>query len=174
MPDRAHIVSGVPSTSAERNPPTTEQTPGTEQIPASSGQTPGTAAPRSEPSVLAVGVGAFAVLQLLTGLFMAVAPHAFFKHIGPFGTINTHYIRDLATFYLANGFILAVAVRRPSWRVPALALTTVQFALHSLNHLLDIEKAHPAWNGYFDFFSLTAATLLLAWLWREAAREAQT
>ena len=40
-----------------------------------------------------------------------------------------------------------------------LAITTAQFALHSVNHLVDIEKSHPAWNGYFDFFSLAGATL---------------
>ncbi len=56
--------------------------------------------------------------------------------------------------------------------MPVLALTTIQYALHSVNHLIDIGKAHPAWNGYFDFFSLAAATVLLAWLWRVAAREA--
>ncbi len=64
-----------------------------------------------------------------------------------------------------------MAARRPAWRVPILAITTIQYALHSLNHLLDIAKAHPAWTGYFNFFSLAAATVLLAWLWREAARE---
>jgi hypothetical protein len=125
------------------------------------------------PSVVAVGVGVFAALQLLTGLFMAVAPHAFFKHIGPFGNINVHYLRDLATFYIADGVALAVAVRRLSWRVPVLALTTVQFALHSVNHLVDIDRAHPAWTGYFNFISLAAGTLLLAWLWRAAAAEAR-
>jgi hypothetical protein len=55
--------------------------------------------------------------------------------------------------------------------VPVLALATFQFALHSLNHLFDIGKAHPAWTGYFDFFSLFAATLVLAWLWRMASAE---
>ena len=43
-----------------------------------------------------------------------------------------------------------------------LTVTTVQFALHSLNHLLDIGKAHPGWVGYFDFFALAAGTLQLA------------
>jgi len=57
--------------------------------------------------------------------------------------------------------------------VPMLAVTTIQYALHSLNHLVDIDRAHPAWTGYFDFFSLAIATVLLASLWRAAAREAQ-
>jgi hypothetical protein len=126
---------------------------------------------RPAPTVLTVGLGAFAVYHLALALFMAVAPHAFYVDIGPFGVANDHYIRDVATYNAALAFAFAVAVRRPSWRVPVLALTTVQFALHSVNHLLDIGKAHPAWAGYFDFFSLALLTALLAWLWRQAVRE---
>jgi hypothetical protein len=129
---------------------------------------------RPATSVLVVGVGAFGVYHLALALFMAVAPRAFFTNVGPFGTVNTHYIRDTATFNAAIGVALLVAVRRPSWRVPVLALTTLQFALHSINHLVDIGRAHPAWNGYFDFFSLATATLLLAWLLRVALSEEPT
>lgn len=125
------------------------------------------------PSVLTVGLGAFAVYHLMLAAFMAIAPHAFYVDVGPFGVANGHYIRDVATYNAALAFAFAVAVRRPSWRVPVLALTTVQFALHSVNHLVDIDRAHPAWNGYFDFFSLAALTVLLAWLWRRAVLEAR-
>lgn len=129
--------------------------------------------PRStgRPSTLIVGIGVFAAYHLALALFMAVAPHAFYENVGPFGVANPHYIRDTATFNAAIGAALLVALRRPSWRVPVLALTTLQFVLHSINHLLDIGHAHPAWNGYFDFFSLTLATLLLAWLLRAALGE---
>jgi hypothetical protein len=123
---------------------------------------------REGPSILMIGLGAFAVYHLALALFMALAPHAFYVDVGPFGVANDHYIRDVATYNAALAFAFAVAVRRPSWRVPVLALTTVQFALHSVNHLVDIGKAHPAWAGYFDFFSLAVLTVLLAWLWREA------
>jgi hypothetical protein len=125
-------------------------------------------------SAITVGIAVFAAVQLGLALLMAVDPHAFYTAVGPFGPYNGHYIRDLSTFYAATGVSLLVALRRASWRVPMLALMTIQYGLHSVNHLLDIGKAHPAWNGYFDFFSLTAATLLLAWLWRRAALEART
>ena len=52
-----------------------------------------------------------------------------------------------------------------------LALMTIQYALHSVNHLIDIGSAHPAWEGYFDFVSLALSTVLLAWLWRLAAAQ---
>jgi hypothetical protein len=121
---------------------------------------------------LTAGIAVFALYNLALALFMAAAPHSFFTNVGPFGARNDHYIRDTATFSAAIGVGLLIALRRPSWRVPMLAISTVQFALHSINHLVDIEKAHPAWNGYFDFFSLAAATILLGWLLRVALANA--
>ena len=114
--------------------------------------------------LLLAGLAGFALYHLVLAVFMALAPHAFFTSVGPFGAFNSHYIRDTATFNAALGVGFVVAITRPSWRVPVLAVTTVQFALHSLNHLIDIDGAHPAWTGYFDFFSLLAATLLLGGL----------
>jgi hypothetical protein len=130
--------------------------------------------PSSAPSVVTVGIGVFAAVQLGLALLMAASPHEFYTAVGPFGAYNGHYIRDLATFYAATGAGLLVAIRRDSWRVPMLALMTIQYTLHSINHLIDIGKAHPAWNGYFDFFSFAAAAVLLAWLWRRAVLESTT
>jgi hypothetical protein len=124
--------------------------------------------PRRERRLI-FGLSGFAVYHIALAIFMAAGAHAFYKRIGPFDAYNPHYIRDIATYSAAIGVGLAVAVVRPSWRVPVLAVTTVQFALHSINHLVDIGDAHPSWNGYFDFFSLAAATVLLAWLWRLAS-----
>jgi hypothetical protein len=117
---------------------------------------------------LRLGLILFALYHLGLAAFMAIAPHAFYKDIGPFEALNRHYIRDTATFTAALGVGFVVALRRPSWRVPVLGVTTVQFALHSLNHLLDAHKAHPEWTGWFDFGSLLASTLLLAWMLRTA------
>jgi hypothetical protein len=116
------------------------------------------------PDTLELGIAMFATLHLGLALLMAIAPHAFFTAIGPFGAYNAHYIRDVATFYAALGAGGAISLARPAWRVPVLAITALQYALHSVNHLLDVGRAHPAWTGYFDFFSLAAATLLLVWL----------
>jgi hypothetical protein len=121
---------------------------------------------------VSAGVMLLGLYSVVLAAFMAVAPHAFYAHVGPFGVRNDHYIRDTATFSAAIGAGLLISLRRPSWRVPMLAISTIQFALHSINHLVDIDKAHPAWNGYFDFFSLAAATVLIAWLLRAARAEA--
>lgn len=121
-----------------------------------------------------LGLGAFAVYHFALAVLMAAAPHVFYTQIGPFGPQNDHYIRDTATFNAALGFGLLVALRRPAWRIPVLTVTTVQFALHSINHLIDIDSAHPAWTGYFDFFALAAATVLLAFLLRAARARTAT
>jgi hypothetical protein len=135
---------------------------------------PTVARPRTAPAgTLEAGIAMFALVELGLAVFMAVAPHAFYTAIGPFGVFNPHYLRDVASFEGAIGLALAVALRRTSWRAPVLALATFQFALHSVNHLVDIAGAHPAWAGYFDFFSLASATLLLAYLWRAASTDTE-
>jgi hypothetical protein len=111
-----------------------------------------------------VGLAVFAAVQAALAIFMVAAPHAFYTAIGPFGARNDHYVRDVSTYNAAFAAGLVIAIRHPSWRVPVLAILTLQFALHSINHLLDIASADPAWIGYFDFFALAAATVQLAWL----------
>jgi hypothetical protein len=118
--------------------------------------------------LLTAAIAVLAAYDIGLAVFMAVLPHSFFVNVGPFGARNDHYIRDTATFSAAIGVGLALSLRRPSWRVPMLAISTVQFGLHSINHLVDIDRAHPAWNGYFDFFSLAVSTILLGWLLRVA------
>jgi hypothetical protein len=120
--------------------------------------------------VLVVGLAAFAVYHFTLAVWMAVAPHSFYTAIGPFGPYNSHYIRDTATFNAALGAGFLVAVFRPSWRLPVLAITTLQFALHTVNHLVDIDKADPAGIGYFDFFSLLISTCLLGLLLARSRR----
>jgi hypothetical protein len=113
----------------------------------------------------------FGVTQLALGLFQAIAPGTFFDVVGPFGTRNEHYVRDLSTFYIALGLAGLVAVRRPVWRVPVLALATIEFVLHALNHLADIGEADPKWNGPVTFAAVAASAALLGWMLWVAARD---
>lgn len=114
--------------------------------------------------ILRAGLIALAAVSFALALFMVLAPGTFFSAIGPFGRVNAHYIRDTATFYAAFGVGQALAVTRPSWRVPVLVMTAAQYLLHALNHLVDISAAHPAWIGYVDFVSLLLTGLAVLWL----------
>ena len=84
--------------------------------------------------------------QLAVGIWMVVSPSTFFSFAG-FGARNDHFIRDVATLYLALGVVLLVSARRPSWRVPVLTFAVVQYGLHLVNHLADVGEGHPGWVG---------------------------
>jgi hypothetical protein len=108
--------------------------------------------------------------HLTLGGVMAVAPETFFEEIAAYGPYNDHYVRDVATFYVALGGVLLVAVVRESWRVPGLAFATVQYGLHLVNHLWDIADADPSWIGPANVAALALVGLVLGYLWRTTPR----
>jgi hypothetical protein len=114
----------------------------------------------------------FAVVQIVLGLLLWLAPGFFHDEIGPYGVRNDHYLGDLATWYLALGGVALASVGRISWRLPVLALAFAQYALHSLNHLLDVGAADPSWLGPANLVSLLLAAALLAWM-LQAQRRAE-
>ena len=116
------------------------------------------------------GVAALAAYELAFGLWMLLAPRSFYDTVGPFGPYNSHYVLDTATWQLAFGVALAVAVRRAAWRAPLLFFAVVQFGLHALNHIVDAGEADPRWVGVFDAASLSLTTVLLAGLYAGAQR----
>jgi hypothetical protein len=119
---------------------------------------------RLRPILLILGVS-----QLALGAFLAIAPGTFFEALADFGVRNDHFLRDVATFYLALGVVLLVAVDRPAWRTPVLAFGAIQYGLHALNHLLDIADADPGWIGPFDFVSLAAVAAVFLYALRASA-----
>jgi hypothetical protein len=112
-----------------------------------------------------------AAVQLLLGAFLVIAPATFADKLAPYGSgADDHFLRDLGTFYLAMGTALLLAVRRASWRVPVLFLVTLQYAIHTVNHLIDIGNTDPGWLGPFNFFSLLLLTVVTGWVLGGAAR----
>jgi hypothetical protein len=114
---------------------------------------------------------ALAASSIVLGLWQVLATGSFFDAVADFGPRNDHDLRDVASFYLAAGIALAIAAGRPSWRAPVLALVTLQYGFHALNHLLDVGDADPSWIGPFDAALLIATTGLLAVLLRAALRD---
>jgi hypothetical protein len=102
----------------------------------------------------------------LVGLsvLMVVAPDVFFEQVGPYGTQNDHYIRDVATFQGVLGVVALWASPQRALHAPALGLLALQSGLHALSHLWDIDEATPAWLGVVEAVALVLVTLLLGGL----------
>jgi heme/copper-type cytochrome/quinol oxidase subunit 4 len=113
------------------------------------------------------------VSQLAVGLWQAIHPESFFESVGGFGVRNDHYIRDVATWYLALGAGLLVASQRVSWRVPVLSLAVIQYVLHLVNHVADVGESDPSWAGPVDAVGLAVASVALAGVLFVARKEAR-
>ena len=123
---------------------------------------------RLSSTAVTAGVASLAATVLGLGLWMLLAPRSFYDAVGPFGAYNPHYVLDTSTWQLAFGVALAVAVRQASWRVPLLAFALAQFALHTVNHVVDAGEADPTWVGTFDAVTLGLGAVLLLGLLRSA------
>lgn len=117
-----------------------------------------------------VVVGALGVFHLLLGGWQLLAPASFFTAIGPYGAENTHYVGDLGAFIAAYGIALLLAVGRPAWRTPLLAVGAIWYALHAINHLFDIGEARSDLRGIADTLLIALGAAVLAWLAAVAAR----
>ena len=124
----------------------------------------------TEPT-LRTTVGALGAFHIIEGLYMLLAPASFYARIGTYGLENTHYVGDVGSFVLAFGVALVLAVGRPSWRTPVLAVGALWYAFHALNHLFDIGEARSTARGVIDTVLLALGALLLAWLASVAQRD---
>jgi hypothetical protein len=112
--------------------------------------------------------------HLLLGVAMVAAPQTFFDDVATYGAFNDHYIRDVASFYLALGVVMLVAVAKVSWQTPLLAFATLQYALHLLNHLWDVSDTDPGWLGPANAAALALIGAVLLWLLRGGDKGAKT
>lgn len=137
--------------------------------------TPTRPVPRGLPSapILRGALLAFGIVSLLIGLFQVVDPAGFVHDIGPYGTTNEHYVRDLSTWSLSFGVVLVLGAGRPAWHVPLLTLAALQGALHLVNHLADVGAADPASMGIVNAVALAVVLGVLLWLLAGAVRAAE-
>ena len=117
---------------------------------------------RTRAGLVEVTLIVFGVYALGLGLFMMFFPGAFFDTLGTFGVRNDHYIFDNATFEIPQGLMLLVAVRRLSWRVPALAFATLHWALHAISHIVDPHHGAGDVIGWLEAGGLVVTTVILA------------
>jgi peptidoglycan/LPS O-acetylase OafA/YrhL len=121
-----------------------------------------TGSTRRRSRFVSVVLTAFGAYSVLLGLFMMLAPAAFFDTVGAFGTRNDHYIFDNASFELPLGLLLLAALRWSNWRIPALAFAVAHWGLHALSHLIDTGHADGRLVGVLEFAGLALGTVVLA------------
>lgn len=121
--------------------------------------------------MLRLTILALAATQLVIGLWLAVDPGSFYDALANFGPRSDHSLRDTAAFYLAAAVALFLAADRPSWRVPVLALVGLQYAFHTINHVIDVGDSDPSWVGWFDAASLIGVGVVIVYALRLAAGE---
>jgi hypothetical protein len=106
--------------------------------------------------------------HVILGIAMAVAPRDFYESIAGYPPYNDHFLRDVATFYLALGAVTLLASARRSWQVPILAFTVAQYGLHVINHIVDVTDSEPGWHGPANVVSLALIGALAWWLYQLA------
>jgi hypothetical protein len=122
--------------------------------------------PTSLERAVPLGVALLAVVQLVTAGWILVAPHSFFRHVGPFGVYNGHYLLDAAALTGGLGLALVASLRWPALQPGVLAAAAGMTGLHAINHWADVSDAHAGSSaGLGDAVSLTvlfAVTVVLA------------
>ena len=87
--------------------------------------------------------------QLLPGLLAFVAPGAFYDALAGYPPENHHFIVDLGSWQIALGVAALYAASRPDWHVPMLGILALQYGLHAVSHVIDVNDAEPSWQGPF-------------------------
>lgn len=112
--------------------------------------------------------------QLAPALWIAIAPHSFYEHVGPFGSYNSHYLGDAAAFQAGIAVTLLAAARWEALRTGALAILLATVSFHALNHWIDVNAANGSSNAdVADAVLLTILALVTIAPLRVAMRSEQ-
>lgn len=110
--------------------------------------------PVRERDPVATALRLIAAALFATMAWMLVSPSGFHDLLAGFGTVNSHFIRDTATFILPLAVALWMSASRPAWRVPVLGLALAQNGFHVVNHIADAADSVPAWHGPVNLAAL--------------------
>ena len=98
---------------------------------------------------------------LIPALWIVIAPHSFFDHIGPFGAYNPHYLGDAAAFQAGIAVPLIASAWIEPLRAGALAVALAAVSFHAINHWIDVNNANGGSNAdVTDAILLTLLALL--------------
>jgi hypothetical protein len=125
---------------------------------------------RASTDLVGLVLGVVALTLLVPGLLAFVAPGAFYDLLAPFPPQNDHVLRDVGSFQIALGLAALLAIRVQSFRVPMLGVATLQLALHTISHLIDVGDSDPAWVGPVELALLAGGVVLVGGLFVKEMR----
>jgi predicted anti-sigma-YlaC factor YlaD len=132
---------------------------------------PAPAEHRSRTDAVDVALLIVAATQLGLGALAFLAPGAFYDAIASYPPENAHFLKDVGSWQVALGAAALYAVRRPAWRAPMLGILAIQYTLHAISHLIDVDVPDPAWQGTFALVTQALGAVVLAALFlKERAR----
>ena len=109
--------------------------------------------------ILLIVVG---VTQLATGITALVAPDTFYDVLAGYPPQNDHFLMDLGSWQITLGAIALYGSTRPDWHVPLLGLLALQYALHLIPHIIDVNDSEEDWQGPFAVVAQALGAVLLA------------
>ena len=132
---------------------------------------PAAPAHRSRTDLADVALLVVGTTQVALGALAFLAPGTFYDLIASYPPDNAHFLKDVGSWQVALGAAALYAARRPAWRVPMLGILAIQYTLHTISHLIDVDVPDPAWQGTFALVTQAfGAVVLVALFLRERAR----
>ena len=108
-----------------------------------------------------------ALMYVLPGIALVLAPTWFFNAIADFPPFNRHYMGDAGVFSFALGIGLLLAVRQPAQNRAVIGAAAVGNTLHLINHLYDdiIVDGGNLTHLLSNSLPLGIIVILLIWVW---------
>jgi alkylhydroperoxidase family enzyme len=126
-----------------------------------------------------VVLGALGAVQLIDGLWAALAPSSFYRDF-PFGrgwvealpAYNEHLVRDVGGLFLATGLVLVVAAWTLERRMVIVAAASyLLFSVpHTIYHLLNLGP-YATGDAIANAIAVVGSAVLPAWVLYEVARQ---
>jgi hypothetical protein len=117
-----------------------------------------------------------ALLNFANGLWMLGDPKLWYTDlpagVPDFGPFNEHFVRDLGAVFICFGVALLWSARRPQYRLPLVALTTLFYVLHAAGHVFDTARGFvDAHHWWLDVPGVYAPAVLLVVMTVKLAQE---
>ena len=121
--------------------------------------------------IVAIALLVAGATQVLTGVWLLLDPGGFYDAVATYPPRNDHFLRDLGSWNVALGAAAIYGARRPAWRTPMLGLLALQYALHTVSHVIDVDDTDPESLGVVNLVAIAAGAVLLGGLFlRERGR----